>query len=571
MLLAAVAIYASPPFFEGPSSGTLTAPLDVAQDRAGLTRAAADHSASSDADAVLRQAMESGVLTTVVDAIHDRSQLCAKDSCGRASLEVLDEARALRSKLREEVVGSGQKAENPMLSASSAIVADAALRKAMLVGELEGLMDAIHANADTASPEMIEKARALRDELKEEKAKSPTTSASSPSAADAALHHAMEAGTLEGLMDALHAYARTASPEVIEEARALRDELRDGKHAAAVQTGTGSSPKPKLSKWASADLLSELFFNAKPKQHLEEVGITVHCWDDTESTTDGGVGKSPEPWRPCSPSDACPFERYGKWWSTSIINWAQRNTFGDHGIILAPDQTKVLCSYPTDGGTMSGGCKMGHVGIDRFNGDDLSQMMSMSMFWSKMGYNEVLIDSTVYNANLPGSIAAFVFNLKGEGKEDVSYFRYNAFLTHFNLTDADIPLLKANTFTWRTQEKQYTNPYACGMGDAVAQNQQQRQDAYAAWETGDCPPERLSNRSAGSTPLEIPLFTDMTALAREYLRANPAPPEPEPPLSHPGQPFRVGANREVPPELERLRSMNSYQREDELARLKPPG
>merc|ERR1740130_2040710 len=118
-----------------------------------------------------------------------------------------------------------------MLSASSAIVADAALRKAMLVGELEGLMDAIHANADTASPEMIEKARALRDELKEEKAKSPTTSASSPSAADAALHHAMEAGTLEGLMDALHAYARTASPEVIEEARALRDELRDGKHA----------------------------------------------------------------------------------------------------------------------------------------------------------------------------------------------------------------------------------------------------------------------------------------------------------------------------------------------------
>ena len=256
----------------------------------------------------------------------------------------------------------------------------------------------------------------------------------------------------------------------------------------------------------------------------------------------------------------------------SVINWAQRHTFGDHGIILAPDKTTVLCSYPNDAGTMTSGCRQGHPNIDRFDGDDLSSMVSMSMFWQKMGYNEVLVNSTAFNANLPGSIAAFVFNLKGQGKEGITYFRYQAFLKHYNLKDTDVPLLKANLFTWRTQTKQYTNPYACGMQDGVAaQSQPQRQAAYAAWINGDCPPKHLVNRSAGSTTLEVPLFTDMTKHAREYLRKNPGPPAPEPPLWQKGEAYRVGANREVSPELERLRSMDSFQRANEMKRLQTPG
>ena len=393
-------------------------------------------------------------------------------------------------------------------------------------------------------------------------------------------------------MDAIHANADTASPAVVEEARALRDKLRDGKHASAAVFGpekkapsavsgadkaTGSSEwaseaNRKISEWASEDLLSEAFFNAQPKKHLANVGITVHCFDDTESIMKGGNQTEPEPWRPCSPGDACPAINFGTWWSTSIINWAQRNTFGDHGIILAPDKTSVLCSYPTDAGTMTGGCAMGHPEIDRFDGDDLSPMMSMSMFWQKLGYNEVLINSKDFSANLPGSIAAFVFNLKGQGREGITYFRYHAFLTHFNLKDTDIPLLKANTPTWRTQKKQYTNPFACGMQDGVvAQNQLQRQAAYAAWINGDCPPKHLANRSAGSTAMEVPLFTDMTKHAREFLRMNPAPPKPEMPRWQPGEAYRVGANREVSPDLERLRSMDSFQRENEMKRLQTPG
>merc|ERR1740117_2345468 len=124
--------------------------------------------------------------------------------------------------------------------------------------------------------------------------------------ADAALRKAMETGELDGLMDALHANAETASSEALEEARALRDKLRDEKHAAAAMPGpdkavgsstpdkavgssttnkaadsstpdkaVGSSTpdkavgslmpdkavgSSKLSKWASEDVLSEVFF-----------------------------------------------------------------------------------------------------------------------------------------------------------------------------------------------------------------------------------------------------------------------------------------------------------------------
>ena len=52
-------------------------------------------------------------------------------------------------------------------SASTAVAdtsADAALRNAMQANTLDGLMDAIHGNAEGASPELLDEARALRDE-----------------------------------------------------------------------------------------------------------------------------------------------------------------------------------------------------------------------------------------------------------------------------------------------------------------------------------------------------------------------------------------------------------------------
>ena len=52
---------------------------------------------------------------------------------------------------------------------SSTTAADAALRKAMAVRKLEGLLEAIHQNNGAASTGVLDEARALRDELREEK------------------------------------------------------------------------------------------------------------------------------------------------------------------------------------------------------------------------------------------------------------------------------------------------------------------------------------------------------------------------------------------------------------------
>ena len=91
---------------------------------------------------------------------------------------------------------------------------------------------------------------------------SEALSASPASAADAALREAIEAGTLEGIVDAIHANADDASPDVLEEARAVRDELRDGKAAknetdapgAKNETEAPTSPSSHASAASGVDL-----------------------------------------------------------------------------------------------------------------------------------------------------------------------------------------------------------------------------------------------------------------------------------------------------------------------------
>ena len=51
--------------------------------------------------------------------------------------------------------------------------------------------------------------------------------------ADDSLRAAMAVGTLESLMDVIHSRGSHATPEVLEEAKALRDQLRKEKHASA--------------------------------------------------------------------------------------------------------------------------------------------------------------------------------------------------------------------------------------------------------------------------------------------------------------------------------------------------
>jgi hypothetical protein len=134
-------------------------------------------------------------------------------------------------------------------------------------------------------------------------------------------------------------------------------------------------------------------------------------------------------------------------WSTSVINYAVRSTFGRSGVILAPDHNEVQCAFPADMGTMDSGCAVSHM---RMN---LEAALQNSK-WG--GYNEVLVSTEAYLDNLPRSLAAFVFGLRGGEAADTGAASagfeddtaggtagsYLNFLDFYNLTEADVPLLR---------------------------------------------------------------------------------------------------------------------------------
>ena len=270
----------------------------------------------------------------------------------------------------------------------------------------------------------------------------------------------------------------------------------------------GKTPASNLSSWASVERLTELFLNAQPDSSLTRAGVMVHNFDLTESLQqpwrpcDGedNICEGDNAHQRDPACETCPLQQQRhinknlarrppiplntalltpqqeppttsaqqweqpkvssqqwceqncaerNWWSTSIINHKQRNAFADSGIILDPDRVQMLCSYPYDSGTMERGCD----GVDNmFGAGELKEMMEMSMYARDMLrkglYNEVLIDSRNFTAALPGSIAAFVFNLNGinadmYGRKTEAYERYIRFLDYYNLDETDVPLLRA--------------------------------------------------------------------------------------------------------------------------------
>merc|ERR1712166_1386995 len=59
-------------------------------------------------------------------------------------------------------------------------------------------------------------------------------------------------------------------------------------------------------------------------------------------------------------------------WSGSIISRTLPTTFGGPCIILHAKRNRLLCAFPWDMGTMTGGCE---VGNDRYAPDELDEMM----------------------------------------------------------------------------------------------------------------------------------------------------------------------------------------------------
>jgi len=129
--------------------------------------------------------------------------------------------------------------------------------KCEAMGETSEASEASEASETSEASEASE-----TSETSEASEASEALSASPASAADAALREAIEAGTLEGIVDAIHANADDASPDVLEEARAVRDELRDGKAAknetdapgAKNETEAPTSPSSHASAASGVDL-----------------------------------------------------------------------------------------------------------------------------------------------------------------------------------------------------------------------------------------------------------------------------------------------------------------------------
>ena len=192
------------------------------------------------------------------------------------------------------------------------------------------------------------------------------------------------------------------------------------------------------SAWSNAEKLNRLFKHGKPSNDLRESGLLVHGFD--------GTSDPKMAWMPCT-KGFC--NNAVKWWSGSIINFNLRAAFADAAFILSPSQNSLMCSYPSDAGTLSSGC--GNKGSGYFAPNRTEEMLQGHTRRGGSGYNEVIINMKQYVKNLPKSVAGIVYGLMGERSQPMDKVRayriYVQMLNRFNLSEADFPLLKANYST----------------------------------------------------------------------------------------------------------------------------
>mmetsp|Transcript_66908 Transcript_66908/g.161544 ORF Transcript_66908/g.161544 Transcript_66908/m.161544 type:complete len:811 (-) Transcript_66908:131-2563(-) len=193
--------------------------------------------------------------------------------------------------------------------------------------------------------------------------------------------------------------------------------------------------KPALHKLSSMEVLSDAFLNGAASNDISKVGLIFHGFDQTEDEF--------APYKPCTTGYCAQFEKF---WPTSIINARQMHAYGGVGILFEPSKNRILCSWPEDD-TNRG---HGETGCDSDDGkmyrdDELEEMLNISMAKggeASSGYNEALIDSQMFLDNLPGSIAAVVYGIQGDDGEQ-AVAAYAGLLSAYNLTETDVPLLKA--------------------------------------------------------------------------------------------------------------------------------
>ena len=192
--------------------------------------------------------------------------------------------------------------------------------------------------------------------------------------------------------------------------------------------------QPWLSGW-SPNQMAALFETGKPSNDLSKVGLVVHGFDFTEDEQD--------PWKPCEQEWCYNMTRA---WSTSIVNAKQSHILNPSGIVFNPTSTVVLCSWHAANTAMNvaPGCEGAPYPPERLK-DMLKKSMDSSKKATISTSNEVLIDASNYVDNLPGSVAAIMFFNDATAEDKIIATRaYVALLDKYQVTEAEIPLLKVN-------------------------------------------------------------------------------------------------------------------------------
>jgi len=211
---------------------------------------------------------------------------------------------------------------------------------------------------------------------------------------------------------------------------------RKAKAAAAGPKHAGSSAaesQPWLSGW-SPNQMAALFERGRPSNDLSEVGLIVHGFDFTEDEQD--------PWKPCEQEWCYNMTRA---WSSSIVNAKQSHILNPSGIVFSPSSTVVLCSWHAANTALSEapGCEGAP-----YPASQLKDMLKRSMHNKQTEFstsNEVLIDASYYVDHLPGSVAAIMFFNDATAEDKIIATRaYVALLDKYQVTEAEIPLLKVN-------------------------------------------------------------------------------------------------------------------------------
>ena len=204
--------------------------------------------------------------------------------------------------------------------------------------------------------------------------------------------------------------------------------------------------KPRTSSTSRVTVaqLNRWYEKGHPSNQVESAGLLVHAHDNTERV---GVGKL------AFPSGA----QFNQFWATSLVNSEMPALYQYNcGIVLDPKYVQLLCSVYMDFTSWNDGCNRTNLaqllpGNTWARDTPFPPAMFENMLNASLGlqnggyrYNEVLVNSTAYRENLPGSVAGvfYVHRADDPGDPECAFAAHSALVELYGLKPEDVLLLR---------------------------------------------------------------------------------------------------------------------------------